>query len=44
MSGPLFFHAGDEGRDALVVVVLARVFQHGIFALAVHRLGNASAA
>ena len=35
-----FRHAGDEGGDALVVVVLARIFQNGIFTLATHLLGN----
>ena len=38
--GLFVLHAGDEGGDALVVVVLARIFQHGIFALAVHLFGN----
>ncbi len=37
---PFGFHARDEGVDTLVVIVLAGVFQHGIFALAIHRLGN----
>jgi hypothetical protein len=37
---PLLFHAGDEGGDALVVVVLTRIFQNRIFALAAHLLGD----
>lgn len=35
-----FLHTGDEGGDTLVVVVLARIFQNGIFTLATHLFGN----
>jgi len=33
-------HASDEGRDAPVVVVLARVLEHRVLALAAHRGGD----